>query len=1030
MNDNLVVALTQLFAYVVMSVKLKIQEGRSAFIVFLETKDYREEDIETIVHTYDDYLEELTNLGSQGQTDLLEDNVRKFIDDINLEFEAHQKMWLLLQLCEFTKPMIDGDISKLTSSLKFLSEGLRVNRDDLEQGMKFIIGEEAEIPKTENLLLVSSQNTLQCECCKYLQHNKLMGRVYVLRLESTNMYLLKYYGTEDGNLFLNGRGIHQNTPYLFGLGTVIRGALIDPIYYNKVVNIFSYDGEISQLEYIATNISYRFLGSREGVAPFDFHAKTGELVGIVGGSGVGKSTLLNLLNGSLKFRKGGQITINGLDLQKNREQLKGIIGYVPQDDLLTEELTVVDNLRYNAQLCFKGYSKQQIEKLVEETIQKFDLVEAKNLRVGNPLNKFISGGQRKRLNIAMEFMRNPYILFIDEPTSGLSSIDSEKIMFMLKRQSMAGRLIIVNIHQPSSDIFKLFNRILVVDHGGKVIFQGNPMDAIRYFKIEAELANISEDECSRCGTINTDIILKVVESRLVNEYGTLTRIRKRSARQWYKLYKKNVDPLIYKKPSIFSPLPPNNFQVPSRFRQFIILLQRTIKSKFADTQYLLVTIFIVPILALILGYFTKFVEGVSGDPTKYIYSENSNIPAYFLMSVVAILFCGLSSSAEQIVKDRKVRQREKFLNLSRNAYLFSKLVFLMGVSALQTLAFVWIGNTILEIQTEIWTYWIILFSSAVCANIIGLNLSAALQSEVAIYMLIPFLLVPQILLSGMVVPYDSLHPSISALKKVPTVGNIAVSRWALEAIAVSQYRDNAYEKTLFYDNMKISQYAYWTAYLLPILENRISELQNISDTTADYTTRWKLITNSFISLANSSYLKENTTASYIAGQMKGQYDILHLKEKLSFLREDLMKQAQDLREKRNQKVIALSKKLGGYDALQNLKEKNVNQALSDLVRAKMSIDKMKESKNMIIQCKDPIYTEPIYKDGTAHFYAPYKRIGSWKISTVFFNTMVLWCFSFIGYILLYFNVAYKMVSWINTIKIMRIARRFAKITPV
>ena len=122
--------------------------------------------------------------------------------------------------------------------------------------------------------------------------------------------------------------------------------------------------------------------------------------------------------------------------------MDGIIGYIPQDDLLIEELTVQQNLLFNAKLCLDGYSSTEINDAVDKLLSELDLFDARDLKVGSPLNKYISGGQRKRLNIALELIREPQLLFVDEPTSGLSSTDSENVIALLKDQTLKGKLVL------------------------------------------------------------------------------------------------------------------------------------------------------------------------------------------------------------------------------------------------------------------------------------------------------------------------------------------------------------------------------------------------------------------------------------------------------------------------------------------------------------------------------------------------------------------------------------------------------------
>ncbi|HPR33174.1 MAG TPA: ABC transporter permease, partial [Prolixibacteraceae bacterium] len=465
----------------------------------------------------------------------------------------------------------------------------------------------------------------------------------------------------------------------------------------------------------------------------------------------------------------------------------GLIGYVPQDDLLFEDLTVWENLYYAARLCFDELSKAEIEEKVSRILNELELFSFRDLKVGSPLKKVISGGQRKRLNVALELIREPAILFVDEPTSGLSSTDSEKVMHLLKQQTRKGKLVFVNIHQPSSAIFKLFDKLWIMDKGGRPIYAGNPLDAILYFKKEVNHVNADVCECAICGNVNPEQVLEIVETKMIDSSGNFTSERRFSPEYWYQLFRKNPR----QKPGIPSeskaPLPQSDFRKPGLLKQFLIFFQRNLRTKLSDKQYLLINLFEAPVLAAIVAYFTRFAEG-----EHYIFFENKSLISYLFMSIVVILFMGMSVSAEEIIKDRKILQRESFLNLSRFSYLSAKIRFLVLLSAFQAFTFVLVGNWILGIHHMNWVYWLVLFSTAAFSNLLGLNISSAFDSVVTIYILIPLLLIPQILLCGVIVKFDDLQSKTADKDAVPFVGDVMVSRWAFEALAVEQFKSNRY----------------------------------------------------------------------------------------------------------------------------------------------------------------------------------------------------------------------------------------------
>jgi len=158
-------------------------------------------------------------------------------------------------------------------------------------------------------------------------------------------------------------------------------------------------------------------------------------------------------------------------------------------------------------------------------------------------------------------MREPVVLFVDEPTSGLSSFDSEMVMSLLRNQSLSGKLVFSIIHQPSSDILKMFDKIWILDKGGYMIYDGDPVEALVYFKTETSQANAAESECPSCGNIETDNILHIVEVKVIDNDGLPGKERQVSPKEWYDKYKKKMMPNLEKKPSRM-PITPGNFRVP------------------------------------------------------------------------------------------------------------------------------------------------------------------------------------------------------------------------------------------------------------------------------------------------------------------------------------------------------------------------------------------------------------------------------------------------------------------------------------
>ncbi len=325
--------------------------------------------------------------------------------------------------------------AKELAFIRTIADSFNISRTEHDNTKNFVLNAYNAIDK-EHIMVIDSMKLPEIKGIRHQREKDLEGRIAILHHPSTDTFVVRYLG--DLNLFLNGRPVIPERIELLEQGSLITGSLISPVYYSDISRKFHHVKEFTKISFVAKDIEYRFKNSNKGIKKFSFSKESGNLIGIMGGSGVGKSTLLNLLCGKLKPLS-GQITINGYDIHQEESEIEGILGFVPQDDLLLEELTVFMNLYLNAKLCLSNLTEKELLRRVHQVLTDLDLEEIKHLKVGNPLKKFISGGQRKRLNIALELIRESLVLFVDEPTSGLSSMGSEKVMLLLKEQALKGR---------------------------------------------------------------------------------------------------------------------------------------------------------------------------------------------------------------------------------------------------------------------------------------------------------------------------------------------------------------------------------------------------------------------------------------------------------------------------------------------------------------------------------------------------------------------------------------------------------------
>ena len=847
-----------------------------------------------------------------------------------------------------------------------------------------------QISDVQFKVFVDFVNNRQSEHVMIQELSDTKGQLKTLLNPETGMLIFTYTGPDT--VLLNDVPVLSGAYQVWIQSSVLKGASGKPIYYSTILDAYrAVKGlavdKTEEVEFCGRDINFRFPNSDNGMHDLSFTLRNGELLAIMGGSGTGKTTLLSLLNGTLKPQS-GSITINGHDISE--PDAKALIGFVPQDDLLIEELTVYQNLWFTAKLCFEGMSEEDLDKRVMKTLKDLGLDAAKNLKVGSAINKFISGGQRKRLNIALELIREPAVLFLDEPTSGLSSADTEKVINLLKEQTQKGKLIIVNIHQPSSDVYKLFDRLWLLDKGGYPVFDGNPIDAITYFKTAADYADADTSACPTCGNVNPEIVLNIIDEKALNNNGEISDERKMSPQEWHELYLKN-------RPELPTPeikdVPHSDQKKPNAFKQFLIFLRRNFRTKITNVQYLCITLLEAPLLAVVCALLTRY-----APPEGYTVMDNKNLVSYFFMAVIVATFIGMSGSAEEIIKDRALLKRESFLNLSYGSYISSKIVYMAGVSLLQTLLFILIGNYIMGLHGLFLTWWIILFVTALLSSLMGLLLSQCLNSVVAIYITIPILLIPQILLCGLVVSFSDLAPK-STTGNVPLIGEIIPTRWAYEALAVTSYSDNIYEAPFFETDKKKYETQFYNFGYVNELQSQLETMKNEEKQGEE------------VKPIHMQTIRINlplVTAFCGMEPYKGDYSYPSLRKYLKDAEKILVDRSNAISIKADKQISAMVREMG-KDAVLELKRDNYNIKLEDCVVGADQRNMLEVIDGYIVPRMQTIFLTPQSTCGRAPFYSSVKILGTWQIKTLWFNISVLLLMAFILSIFLFTDWPGKII---------------------
>lgn len=452
--------------------------------------------------------------------------------------------------------------------------------------------------------------------------------------------------------------------------------------------------------------------------------KPSELVAIIGGSGAGKSTVLNAMCGYLE-PTAGEVYINGVDLYKNFDALKNLIGYVPQSDIVYDNLTLHDMLMYTAKLRLpKDTSAMEMEGAINRAIATVELTEKKN-----SLIKSLSGGQRKRASIAVELLSDPNLLFLDEPASGLDPGTERNLMRSLRNMANNGKTVILVTH--STLQLKMCDKIVFMGKGGNLCFYGSHDEALEFFGV----------------------------SDIVDVYNMITD----NPMEWKKKYE------AYRSSGgqVRASAPKSGKMKKNRFKQLRVLSSRYLKLVFNDRQRLLLLLIQAPLLAILISFVADGEQFEQYEMTKSL---------LFALSCSAF-WVGMLNAIQEICKERTIMKREYMTGLSLSSYVMSKIIVLGGMCLIQSLMITGVFSALVGIPDEgimmapFLELLITTFLTAIASTAMGLFVSSLFTNADRAMTVAPILLMPQILFSGLIFKLSGATETISWF---------AVCRWSME----------------------------------------------------------------------------------------------------------------------------------------------------------------------------------------------------------------------------------------------------------
>ena len=532
-----------------------------------------------------------------------------------------------------------------------------------------------------------------------------------------------------------------------------------------------------------------------------FRLQPGEFVGLIGPSGAGKTTLLDALNG-LRPATSGDVLLNEESLYEEYGLLKQNIGYVPQDDIIHRDLTIHQALTCAARLRLPpDMNADELNHVIDDTLEALDLTHRRHVKIG-----MLSGGQRKRVSVGVELLSRPGVIFLDEPTSGLDPGTESKLMKLFRRLADQGRTVVCTTHVMEN--IDLFHKIVVLAPGGRLAYFGPPQEAKAFFGIDkfCDLYDRMEDQAPEGWQTQyrqSQQFREHIAALLKSQGG---RSRRAGCSEAGASEQVAAEPKKSRTPRHQITSDHESRGVLFGLRQCWTLMGRLARLQWADRT----TLGVMLAQPLVI--------------TALICAVCRDLPTIDFLLVISALWFGCSGAAQQIVKERPIYRRERMVNLRLDAYLFSKLVPLMLLTAAQValmLGTVWL----MEDAEGSWAGRLIAMLLAAWNGVgMGLLISAVATNGDKAMSVVPLTLIPQIVLGGVLVAIPDMNAGTSFVSRA------ASARWATQACEVSLFNNRVVNQDLMQETHLRPLWNLYPDFSLNTADGRSRFLEKFNDT--------------------------------------------------------------------------------------------------------------------------------------------------------------------------------------------------------